>query len=1012
MEFRILGGLEVLKGGRQLALGSPQQRAVLAILLVNRGRTVSVDELIDELWPERQPSSAAHAVEVYVSRLRKVLHADGATRLETTGHGYALRVEPDEIDAEQFERLFERGRNARSGGRSEAAAAVLRRALALWRGEPFAELPCGPGLRAAAARMEELRLSALEERIEADLARGRHASVIPELEALVAAEPLRERLRGQLMVALYRDDRQADALAAYQSARTMLREELGLQPSRALQDLERAILNQDPALDLTPRRVTRRVGLPARVTPLVGREAELEHLIELLRTDDVRLVTVTGTGGIGKTRLAVEAARRLEEEYGEGVAFVDLAATRQPELVGQAVANALGIEEQPGTLLLDTIASQVGKRASLLLFDNFEHVIEAAPIVSELLARTERLKVLVTSRLRLNLYGEHDYPVSPLPVPPAGEREIEKLMRFGAVELFIACARRRAAGFKLEPENARAVGEICIRLDGMPLAIELAAARSRAHDPAALLEQLESRLPVLVGGPRDAPERQRSLRAAIDWSYDLLDSTERRAFERLSVFSGGCTADAFAAVCEADASTLESLVERNLVVREPAGVPRFWLLETIREYGLERLQDSGALDEVRRRHAEFFAAFAERAEPELRGPEQLGWLSRLDAEQSNISAAFAWALDAGQFDLPLRIGGCLWRYWEARGSISEARRRIDDALARSAGHASDARSAALFASGRMALRQGHLDHARTVFAEGRNLFEAADDKGGIALCTAALGWVAHVVGPADESVGLCQAAVELARESGEEWVIADALNNLGVALRTAGDLTGSRAALEESLALRRSIGDLEGITAGLNGLALIAIAEDDFDEAEKLFGEAFAISEKRDDLFYAAAKSVVFAYLAFGRGDLHGATTLSVRALETCRQNGYQQFMAYAFETLAGVAAAEGRLRQAGRLLGAAISIAERIGRAGELGGATTGTTQRDGVTYDWEARAVKRVLQDAARKLGSGAWNAAIEEGRELEVDEAHAFAAEWAMSPDERRPDHQTAPSFRAAL
>jgi predicted ATPase/DNA-binding SARP family transcriptional activator len=1010
MEFRILGGLELLEGGRQLALGSPQQRALLATLLVNRGRTVSVDELIEELWPEHAPASAGHAVEVYVSRLRKVLHSDGATRLGTKGHGYALRVERDEMDVDQFEQLFERGRTALAEGRSEDAAAALRRALALWRGEPLAELPWGPQLRAEAGRLEGLRLSALEERIEADLARGRHASLIPELEALVAAEPLRERFRAQLMLALYRDARQADALALYQTTRRMLQEELGLEPSRTLQELERAILNQDPALEAPPRRPVRSVGLPAQLTPLIGREAELQQLIELLCSDDVRLITITGTGGIGKTRLALEAARFLEKEYGEGVAFVDLAATREPDRVAQAVANALGIEEQAGMSLLEAVAAQVGTRASLLLVDNFEHVIDAAPIVSALLGTTERLRVLVTSRVRLNLYGEYEYPVPALSVPPAGERAIEKLTRYEAVELFVTCARRGMPNFKLQPENAHAVGEMCIRLDGIPLAIELAAARSRAFDPSTLLEQLDSRLPVLVGGPRDAPERQRSLRAAIDWSYDLLDSEERRVFERLSVFSGGWTADAAAAVCDADESNAESLVEKNLVIRALDGEPRFSMLETIREYGLDRLRRSGALEDVRRRHAEFFVALAERADPELRGPAQLEWLARLDAEQSNISAAFAWALDAGRFELPLRIGASLWRYWEARGSITDARRRVDDALARSAGDATVARAPALFASGRMALRQGDLEHARNVFAEGRTLFDANGDKGGVALCTAGLGWVVHVVGPADEAVALCREAVQLARESGEEWVIADALNNLGVALRTAGDLAGSRAALEESLTLRRSIGDLEGVTAGLNGLALIAIAEDNFDEAEKLFGEAFAISEKRDDLFYAAAKSVVFAYLAFGRGDLRRATTLSVRALENCRRNGYQQFMAYAFETLAGIAAAEGRLRQAGRLLGAAISIAERIGRAAEVGGATTGATQRDGVTYDWEARAVKRVLHEAARQLGSDVWNAAVTEGRELDVDEAHAFATEWAAAPDERRTEYETAPSFRA--
>ncbi len=513
-----------------------------------------------------------------------------------------------------------------------------------------------------------------------------------------------------------------------------------------------------------------------------------------------------------------------------------------------------------------------------------------------------------------------------------------------------------------------------------------------------MLEQLSACLPLLIGGPRDAPERQRSLRAAIDWSYELLDHEETRVFNGLAVFNGGIASEACTAICGSARSTLESLADKNLLVRD-AGVPgRFLLLETIREYALDRLQRVGALDEMRRRHAEYFVALAEQAEPELRGPSQHEWLAHLDAEQGNIAVVFAWAADVGERDVPLRLGAALWRYWEARGSIGDARRQLEDALAVSPDRTLEARPAALFASGRMALRQGDLDHARAVFIEGRSLFAAAGEVGGVALCTAGLGWIAHVIGPVDQAVTLCREAVEVARESDEGWIVADALNNLGVALRSEGDLQGSREALEESLSLRRQIGDLEGVTAGLNGLALIAIAQDDFDSAEKLFGEAFAVSERRGDLFYVAAEDVVLAYLAFGRGDFIRATALSVSALESCRQHGYRQFSAYALETLAGVAAAEGRLRDAGRLLGAALALAEQIGRSPTPG--RSGSARNDGVTYDWEARAVKLVLQRAARQLGRRAWDAALEEGRRLEFDDAHAFAAEWTAL-DEREAD-----------
>jgi non-specific serine/threonine protein kinase len=448
------------------------------------------------------------------------------------------------------------------------------------------------------------------------------------------------------------------------------------------------------------------------------------------------------------------------------------------------------------------------------------------------------------------------------------------------------------------------------------------------------------------------------------------------------VFTGGFTGEACVEACDAQPSTFESLVEKNLIVREKG---RFSMLESLREYALERLRDSGELEEIERRHATFFAALAERAEPELRGPDQLAWLGALDAEQANIWSAFCRGLRMDQPDLSLRIGAALWRYWEARGTITEARRRLDDALAATPGD-SKARAGALFASGRMALRQGALDHARDVFIDARRLFAAEDRRDGVALCTAGLGWITHVVGPYDEAVSLCADAVELARTGGEDWILADALNNLGVALRSAHDLEGSQAALEESLAIRRRIGDLEGVTAGLNGLALNALAEDDFDRAEVLFREAFAVSDRRGDLFYEAAQRIVFAYVAYGRGDYGRATVLSVLALDACRENGYQQFSAYALETLAGVAATEGRPRQAARLLGAAVAISERIGRHGP---------RSNRVVYDWEARAVKQVLERARGELGPSEWDTAVREGQRLEPDEALASAVEWTVPP-----------------
>lgn len=565
MRVRLLGPLEVEGAPFR---GGPKQRVLLASLILARGLPVSDHRLVDALWQDSPPASASHALQVYVSELRKA-----GLAIERGNGGYRLEVEY--VDADEFERLVEQARTLRESGREELALESLEQGLALWRGPPL------PGLDAEAVaaeigRLEELRLGVLEERAECALALGRVPD-LRELEALLEENPLRERLRRLQMLALYRAGRQAEALAAYRQVREAL-DELGLEPGAELKALERAILLQDTALDVEPEALRLRRHLPAPATALVGRRAEVDTVTDLLR-GDTRLVTLTGPGGAGKTRVALRAAYELADCFAEGVWFVGLATLVDPALVRSTIAQVLDVRD-------DELRDTLRDRELLLLLDNFEQLLGAAPVVGELLQGAPRLRVLTTSRTPLRVYGEHELDVPPLPAPEAEE-------------LFLT--RARAAGREL---SGRLAAQVCERLDGLPLAIELVAARSADLTPDELVASLDRRLELASRGARDLPERQRTLRAAIGWSHDLLGAAEQRLFARLAAFAGGFGREAALAVCEAAGEALTALHEGNLVRRSDEG--RYRMLETIREYAVERLRADGEEHEVRLRHANHF----------------------------------------------------------------------------------------------------------------------------------------------------------------------------------------------------------------------------------------------------------------------------------------------------------------------------------------------------------------------------------------------------------------------
>ena len=486
----------------------------------------------------------------------------------------------------------------------------------------------------------------------------------------------------------------------------------------------------DLALEFPPLRTleSRPNNLPLQPTPLVGREREVEEVAERIRSEEVRLLTLTGPAGTGKTRLALQAGGDLLEEFEDGVFFVALAAITDPELVPSTIAGPLGVKESAAQPLTETLKSFLQEKHLVLVLDNFEQVLEGARVVGELVSACPKLKVLVTSRTPLRLYGEQEYPVPPLALPdPKVLPPVKVLTQYEAVRLFVERAKAVKADFSVSNENAPALAEICARLDGLPLAIELAAARVRMLPPQKMLERLGDRLRLLKGGARDLPTRQQTLRGAIDWSYELLEEYEKTLFGRLSVFAGGRTLEAIETVCDPEGDLdalegIESLLEKSLLRQEegPGGEPRYVMLEIVHEYAREKLEESGEAEEARRRHAEFFLGLAEETETEMRGPEQATWLDRLEAEHDNLRGALSWALERGGPELGLHLAVAFWWFWEARGYFDEGRRWLEQALAKGS-RASSARAKALDGVGWLAFNLGDIDRAVAAAEEGLKL---------------------------------------------------------------------------------------------------------------------------------------------------------------------------------------------------------------------------------------------------------------------------------------------------
>ncbi|MFI6908773.1 BTAD domain-containing putative transcriptional regulator [Nonomuraea sp. NPDC050394] len=988
MRFGVLGPLTVrTKDERLVQVPEAKVRALLADLLVHRGRPVPADRLIDDLWGERLPANPAGALQMKVSRLRRAL--GGADSVTFGPSGYLLRVQAGEVDADRFQARVTRSRGLTD---AEERARELDDALGLWRGPAFAGFEDERFALPEIRRLDELRLAAFEDLAEVRLSLGEHEWAAGELAGLVAAHPLRERLRAAHIRALYGSGRQSEALESYEDVRGRLRDELGVDPGPGLQAVHTAVLRQDPALRTTRTEPAARGNLPATLTGLIGRQDAVTQLGGLLSTG--RMVTLTGPGGVGKTRLAIEAAGSRAARFPGGVWLVELAGLPPGcgrEDLADAVATAVGVRQgsagpESG---LGRLGAALRGRRLLLVLDNCEHVVEAAADVAATLLRAALdLHVLATSQERLATAGELLWSVPPLD----GD---------AAVRLFAERAAAAEPEFVLSGENRASVESICRRLDGIPLALELAATRVRSMDVAELAERLDDRFRLLSSGRRDAPARQRTLLAMIEWSWEPLAASERVVLRRLAAHTDGCTLHAAEVLCagagvdSADVlDLLGRLVDRSLVVHRNG---RYRLLESVAAYCVEQMGRIGELDRMRDRHLAYYLGFAERAD--LRGHDQRAWLRKLDAESGNLRAALQHA--GGSRD-GLRLVNALAWYWFLRGRLGEVRRspalmvshdrddpvaieaaawrtgigmllgddgdpgergrkvlerldangvraqrakwflafaqfghgdqeslgeRLREALAESRAEGDRwGMAAALVTLASHALLRGDIPAAQRAGTRSLALFEEAGDRWGQLRGAAVLGDLAEVAGDYTRSARLRRSGLRIAEELGLWPEVSFQLATLGRLALLTGDLDEANDLHERARRIAAEHSSTHEEQFAETGLALIARRQGRLDDAERHLRRWLEWNRSREGEPGIALILAELGFVAELRGDAEAALALHLEGETSARATGDPRSIALALEGLAGAHALGGRHEQAAVLLGTAAALRTSVG--------------------------------------------------------------------------------------
>jgi non-specific serine/threonine protein kinase len=872
----------------------PKALPLWAYLLLNRAKPVPRDALAFLLWPDASEDVARANLRRHLYDLRRALPAAPENTPWLVRRPDAVQWNPEAdywLDVAEFERL-------------SASPAHLAKAVALYTNDLLSEV-YEDWISAERERLRRMYFASLSRLISQSRTEHDHHRAIAYAQEILGHDPLREDTVRELMSLCYLIGDRAGALQAYQRFERLVQEELGVTPMPETAALYQAVLQNAPlpgaepqaaAVQPTPAACPHNVPAPLNV--FVGRTADVAAVQDLLRSgySRTRLLTLTGPAGAGKTRLALEVAACLlpdqARSFPDGIFFVDLSSIREPGLVLSAIAETLGIHGRRGPPLLECLKDWLGSKHLLLLLDNLEQVIEAGPLIAELLAAAPNLRVLATSREALRVYGEHEYPVSPLPLPDLEKRpSAGDLSDNAAVSLFVARARERKPGFALTEDNAAAVAEVCVRLDGLPLAIELAASRINALSPAAMLPRMANRLAFLNAGARNRPARHQTLRGAIDWSYDLLDEGEKALFASLGVFAGSCALPAIEAVCgsfcQGDAfDGLTSLLDKNLILRQENGDdPRYGLLVTVREYALERLAQAGLLAPARQRHADYYAGLARQARLAWRGPQQATWMERLRVESDNLRAALAWSLDESADDARVEGGAelirALYHFWEARGRLSEGRMWCARLLSRRGDLSLDLQIRMLIVAGWFAQIQGDYAAASTLYEEGLALARQTENPELLSLMLHSCGAAAGRQGDYARAEATLSEAIAIGREANRGAMTAELaaqLNNLSIVLKHLGQYERAAALLQESLDYKRAKGDRQGSAASLANMGNLALLRQDYAGADASFRESVALRQMLGDRKGMVSPLSGLAELAMR----HGEPVRSVRLYGAC----------------------------------------------------------------------------------------------------------------------------------